>query len=272
MHPPERARFVDKVVIVTGAGNGIGREYARAFAAEGGSVVVADIDDAGAAATVAQIVADAAARSRAGADPDEASRGHGRAIGVHCDIADEADVAAMVRTAVETFGGVDILVNNAGLHLGRFNECTTLPVEEWRRILDVNVIGALLCARECAASMAARGGGVIINQSSMASYLPPGGAYGVSKLALNGLTMALAGELGADGTRVVAIAPGMISSDAVVADLAQEHKDLVLRGQLLKRLGRIDDLVGVVLFLASADAGFITAQTYVVDGGYVPRP
>ncbi len=257
----ERARFDDKVVIVTGAGNGIGREYARAFAAEGAAVVVADIDDAGTAQTVATIVADDAVHGSAG-----------RAIGVHCDITSEDDVMAMVRTAVETFGGIDVLVNNAGLHLGRYNECSTLPIEEWRRILDVNVLGALICARECRATMAARGGGVIINQSSMASYLPPGGAYGVSKLALNGLTMALGGELGPDGTRVIGIAPGMVASDAVVADLAQEHKDLVLGGQMLKRLGRPADLVGLVLFLASPDAGFITGQTYTIDGGYVPRP
>ncbi len=132
-----------KVVIVTGAGNGIGREYARAFAAEGAAVVVADIDDAGTAQTVATIVADDAVHGSAG-----------RAIGVHCDITSEDDVTAMVRTAVETFGGIDVLVNNAGLHLGRYNECSTLPIEEWRRILDVNVLGALICARECRATMA----------------------------------------------------------------------------------------------------------------------
>jgi 3-oxoacyl-[acyl-carrier protein] reductase len=255
------ARFADKVVIVTGAGNGIGREYARAFAAEGAAVVVADIDDAGVATTVAQIV-----------DDDVGHLGTGRAIGVHCDVANEADVAAMARSALDTFGGIDVLVNNAGLHLGRFNETSTLPPSEWRRILDVNVVGALLCATACRPSMAERGGGVIINQSSMAAYLPAGGAYGVSKLALNGLTMSLAAELGPEGTRVVGIAPGMIGSPAVLEHLAPEHKDLVTRGQMVKRFGEMRDLVGVVLFLASSDAAFITAQTYTVDGGFIARP
>ena len=261
-----RERFVDQVVIVTGAGNGIGREYARAFAAEGATVVVADIDDAGTAATVALIVADASASGRA------SGRASDVALGVHCDVATEGDVAALVGITLDTFGGVDVLINNAGLHLGRFNETTTLPASQWRRILDVNVVGALLCARACRASMARRGGGVIVNQSSMAAYLAAGGAYGVSKLALNGLTMSLAAELGPEGTRVVGIAPGMIGSPAVLEHLAPEHQELVTRGQALKRFGAMADLVGTVLFVCSAEASFITGQTFTVDGGFVPRP
>jgi 3-oxoacyl-[acyl-carrier protein] reductase len=257
---PLVGRFVDKVVVVTGAANGIGRAYAQAFAAEGAGVVIADIDDAAMAESLTLVAAGAAA---AGAPAP---------ITQHCDVVNEADVAAMVRTAVATFGGVDVLVNNAGLHLGRFNETSTLPVDQWRHILDVNVLGAMLCARECRASMAARGGGVVLNQSSMAAYLAAGGAYGVSKLALNGLTMSLAAEFGPEGTRVVAIAPGMIGSPAVLEHLGSEHQDLVTRGQAIKRFGEMGDLVGIVLFLCSAEASFITGQTFTVDGGFVPRP
>ena len=107
----------------------------------------------------------------------------------------------------------------------------------------------------------------------MAAYLSAGGAYGVSKVALNGLTISLAGRAGAvDGTRVVGIAPGMIGSDAVLAHLAPEHKDLVIRMQLVKRFGEIGDLVGMALFLCSSEASFITGQTFLVDGGAVPDP
>ena len=247
-------RYENKVVLVTGAANGIGRAYAEGFAREGAAVVLAYIDAPG---------VESAAK--------ELSAGGASAIGVHADVSDEQSVAALMQRAVAELGGIDVVVNNAGLHLGRFNETTTLPVDEWRRILDVNVIGAMLCAREARASMAARGGGVVLNQSSMAAYLPAGGAYGVSKLALNALTMSLAAELSADGTRVVGIAPGMVGSDAVLAHLAPEHKDLVIRMQLVKRFGEVGDLVGMVLFLCSSQASFITAQTFLVDGGAVPQ-
>jgi NAD(P)-dependent dehydrogenase (short-subunit alcohol dehydrogenase family) len=118
----------------------------------------------------------------------------------------------------------------------------------------------------------APGGGVVVNQSSSAAYLGAGGAYGVSKLALNGLTMALATELAKDGTRVVGIAPGLVGSSAVLDRMSPDHKDSVVQAQLIKRFGNMEDLCGMVLFFSSSDAGFITGQTFLVDGGLFPRP
>ncbi len=151
-------------------------------------------------------------------------------------------MADVVAAAVERFGGVDVLVNNAGLHMGRYNLTSTLPLEDWRRLFDVNVFGAVLCAHHCHAPMKARGGGVILNQSSNSSYLGVG-AYSTSKLALNGVTLSLAQELAPDGIRVVGIAPGMVASDAVLARLEDHHKRMVLDGQLVNRFGTVDDLV-----------------------------
>ncbi len=196
----------------------------------------------------------------------------GRAIGVRADVADDADVSAMVDAAVSTYGGVDILVNNAGAHLGDTARCTTLPASEWLRVLDVNVVGAVRCSTACRPHMAARGGGVIVNQSSNASYHPTGGAYGASKLALNHVTMSLASELAADGIRVAGIAPGMMATEAVVARLDPQMQSFVLGRQLLPRMGAIDDCVAMVLFLCSDAASFITGQTFVVDGGFCPLP
>jgi NAD(P)-dependent dehydrogenase (short-subunit alcohol dehydrogenase family) len=242
-------RFESKAVIVTGAGNGIGLRYAEGFADEGASVTIADIDGA---------AAEAAAKRIEGS--------HAVAV----DVADEASVAAMVAATVDRFGGVDVLVNNAGLHMGQYNLTSTLPLEDWRRLFDVNVFGAALCARYCRSSMVGRGGGVILNQSSNSSYLGVG-AYSISKLALNGLTLSLAQELAPDNIRVVGIAPGMVASEALLTRLEDVHKQAVLGAQLIKRFGQIDDLVEMVLLLCSDGASFMTGQTVIVDGGFVKR-
>jgi NAD(P)-dependent dehydrogenase (short-subunit alcohol dehydrogenase family) len=244
-----RRRFEGKSVIVTGAGNGIGFAYAKAFAGEGASVTIVDIDAA---------AAEAAAKRVDGS------------LAVGADVADEASVAAMVAAAIDRFGGVDVLVNNAGLHMGQYNLTSTLPLAEWRRLFDVNLFGCVLCARYCRGPMIERGGGVIINQSSNSSYLGAG-AYSISKLAVNGLTLSLAQEFAADNIRVVGIAPGMVASEAVLSRLEDVHKQAVLGGQLIKRWGQLDDLVGMVLLLCSGEASFVTGQTVTVDGGFVKR-
>jgi 3-oxoacyl-[acyl-carrier protein] reductase len=245
------SRFTGRVVLITGSGQGIGRAFADAFSAEGARIVIADID-AVAALAAAKEIEDAG----------------GQALGIAVDVADEDSVRDMVAASVDRFGGVDILVNNAGLHMGKYNLCSTLPVEDWRRLLDVNVIGPVLCSRYCRESMASRGGGVILNQSSTAAYLGVG-AYGISKLALNGVTMSLAAEFAPDGIRVVGIAPGMVASEAVLERLEESNKALVLNGQLIKRFAAVDDLVGMALMLCSDASSFVTGQTMLVDGGFV---
>jgi NAD(P)-dependent dehydrogenase (short-subunit alcohol dehydrogenase family) len=154
--------------------------------------------------------------------------------------------------------------------MGQYNLCSTLPVDDWRRLLDVNVIGAVLCSRYCRHPMAARGGGVILNQSSSSAHQGVG-AYSVSKLALEAVTLSLATEFAEDHIRVVGVAPGMIGSNAVMERLEQHNKDLVLSGQLIKRFATVEDLFGVVLLLCSGEASFVTGQTYPVDGGFPRR-
>jgi NAD(P)-dependent dehydrogenase (short-subunit alcohol dehydrogenase family) len=242
-------RFEGKSVIVTGAGNGIGLRYAQAFASEGASVTIADIDGA---------AADAAAEHVDGS------------LAVTVDVADEPSVAAMADAAVDRFGGIDVLVNNAGLHMGQYNLTSTLALADWRRLFDVNVFGAVLCARHCREPMTARGGGVILNQSSNSAYLGVG-AYSISKLALNGVTLSLAQEFAPSNIRVVGIAPGMVASEAVLTRLEDVHKQTMLNGQLVKRFGAVDDLVEMVLLACSDGASFFTGQTVIVDGGFVKR-
>jgi 3-oxoacyl-[acyl-carrier protein] reductase len=248
-------RFKDKVAFITGGGRGIGETYARALAAEGAAVVLAEID------------LPAAQGAAAGIE----DRG-GRALALECDVADEASVDAAVARTTAHFGGIDILINNAAKHLMEYGvKPTELPRAKWRLMLDVNVIGIVNCAAACRGSMRERGGGVIINQSSIAGF-DPGSAYGISKLAVRGLVVGLARELAPDGIRVYGIAPGPVDSPLAMADLPKELLDTFInRHQLIKRQGRMQDLVGAVLFFCSSEASFITGETLMIGGGYPLR-
>ena len=249
------ARFEDKVIAITGGGAGIGRTYARRFCAEGAAIIIADLDPDAGADAVAELTASG-----------------GRAISVAMDVADEKAATDMVDAAVEAFGGLDILVNNAGIHLHHAHVPYTIEdLPRWRRVLDVNVVGALGCSIAARPAMAARGGGAILNQSSMAAY-GGGGAYSVSKLALNALTFALAGEFAPDNIRVNGIAPSLVDSEAAMASMAPEAQEFVIQGQMLKRLGRMEDLANMCLFLCSEEASFVTGQTILVDGGFTKKP
>ena len=245
-------RFDGRVAFITGGAIGFGRAFATAFAAEGAAVVIADIDiDAGERT--------AAALRQTGA----------RSIAVACDVAAEQQVDAAVATAIEAFGGVDICINNAGLHLLHYNQpFTVLSRSDLRALLDVNIVGVVNCTVACRPSMASRGGGVVLNISSIAGYMSPS-PYGVSKLAVRGLTIALAGELAADGIRVNAIAPGLMATENAIDGLPQALvDDFVEHRQLVHRLGTMSDIVSAATYLCSDEAGFITGETLKVSGGY----
>ena len=245
-----------KVAIVTGAAGGIGRVYAAALASNGASVVVADLHEEGARAVAEQLTDDGMA-----------------AIGVRVDITDPDSAQAMVNTVAAAYGGVDILVNNAALmaELPQVS-LSTYPLDWWDRALRVNVTGALICSQAVVPSMRARGGGKIINQSSGGAFTG-GGAYGVSKLALVGLTVALASELGRARINVNAIAPGMVETEAGFRSSPRDnpwrkHMENIV---VMQPYGQPDDLVGALLFLASPASDWVTGQTLNVDGGWIMR-
>ncbi|MBS3961902.1 MAG: SDR family oxidoreductase [Sandarakinorhabdus sp.] len=253
---PESFRLDGRVAIVTGAGgrgNSIGRAYAAGLAAAGASVVVADINEGGAKAVAAEI--------------------GDRALAVRVDITDRASVDAMVKGATDRFGGVDILVNNAALMVEAVGTpAIAITTDAWNHIMAVNVTGALHCAQAVVPAMQARGGGAIVNQLSAGAF-PAFTAYGISKVALLGLTTTLARELGPSGIRVNAIAPGMTMSDAGKA-LTPDDSPLVkaMEAQVPLRLrGQPDELVGALLLLTSDAGSWITGQVLNVDGGWIIR-
>lgn len=256
----DQFRLDNKIAIVTGAGgrgNSIGRAYAMGLSNAGASVVVADLNEEGAKAVAQEIEA-------AG----------GKAIGVHVDVADEASTLAMGAAAIEAFGGIDILVNNAALMVDvSYDNCETISMDAWNKAFAVNLNGALLCARACLPSMRERGGGRIINQASGGAF-PATGLYGISKIALVGLTTTLAKQFGKEKITCNAIAPGNVKSDAgkmLVPDDSPFIKFLEATVATKPR-GDPDELVGTLLLLCSKAGEWITGQTIHVDGGWIMRP
>jgi NAD(P)-dependent dehydrogenase (short-subunit alcohol dehydrogenase family) len=244
--------FAGRVAWVTGAGAGFGKAFAQALCKRGAAVALVDIDE-GAAAGEAEALE---------------AQGY-RALAIGCDVADEGAVKrGMDRTAAE-LGGVDILINNAGLHSVRYNKgFDELGSAEVRRLFDVNVMGVVACSSAARPLMRARGGGNIINISSIAAYANET-AYGVSKLAVRGLTIALAHEFSGDGIRVNAIAPGLMVTDTIRAELPAEMiEDFAANKQLVKRSGTPEDIVAAMLFLCSDAGSFMSGETLRVSGGF----
>ncbi len=252
--PSTPGRFVGKVAIVTGAARGIGEAYARALAAEGACVVVADINTEAGPKVAAAIEADG-----------------GQAVFARTDVASPESAQAMAALAVERFGGIDYLVNNAAIYGNmRLDVLLSVDWDYYKSFMSVNLDGALACTRACYQHMAARGGGAIVNQSSVAAW-HYASFYGLAKAGINNLTQQLAHELGYLGIRVNAIAPGPTDTEATRSVVGEMASDLVKQAAL-QRLGQPSDMVGACLFLLSDEASWITAQVLNVDGGLIFRP
>ena len=246
--------FDGKIVIVTGSARGLGRDYALRFAGDGASVVVADLIAEAADSVVAEITA-------AG----------GTAVAAPVDVTDVASTQALAAAALAQFGRIDILVNNAGVW-GDYQRSplAEVSIDYWNFVLGVNLTGPLLCSQAVLPAMRAQRWGRIINVSSMGAHMASG-VYGVSKLALNQLTFALAAEVGIDGITVNAIAPGTIDNEATQRQVDAAPLQGLIAKNAIKRAGTGDDLYGAIRYLASDDAEWVSGQTLLVNGGFSAR-
>lgn len=242
-------RLDGKVAIITGAARGQGEAEARLFAAEGAKVVVADVL-ADEARDVAEAIGDAA-----------------RAVAL--DVTDEDAWTRVVAETTDAWGPITTLVNNAGIL--DFNAIDRYDTERFRTVLDVNVMGAFLGIKSVTRSMAASGNGSIINISSNGGMegLPFLSAYSTSKWALRGLSRSAAIELGRRGIRVSTVHPGGIDTPMTRFDGNDNSTAAFYQNLPIKRVGTVDDVAPVVLFLASDEASYVTGAEYVVDGGHL---
>ncbi|MBI3860465.1 MAG: glucose 1-dehydrogenase [Planctomycetia bacterium] len=252
------SRLAGKVAVITGGADGIGKATCELFAAEGCAVVIADVNvEKG--KTVAREIA---------------GRG-GRALFVETDIAREPSIVRMVAQAVQAFSKIDILVNNAAVFVLKGIDAT---VEEWRQILDVNVIGVSLVSKHVVPEIRKAGGGAIVNLGSISSFIaqPQFVTYNATKAAIASMTRCMALDLAADKIRVNAVCPGTVWTQ-IVERLTREKgmdrqaadADPTWGGAcMLKRLADTSEIAKAILFLASDDASYITAAHLMVDGGY----
>ena len=242
----------NKVAVITGAGQGIGKAIAVAFAAENCRVVVSDLNKAACDEVVAEI-----------------KEKGGSAIAVKCDASVKTEIDKMIGETIEEFGGLDIIVNNAGIF--PFRPFAEMTEEEWDQVLDVNLKSAFLCSQAAAKMMSA--GGRIINISSIASVIGFAGLvhYCSSKSGMFGLTRAVALEIANRHITVNAIAPGSIETPGATTGLDEKMKEQTVAAIPLGRMGTGDDIAQAALFLASEKASYITGQTIIVDGGWTLR-
>jgi NAD(P)-dependent dehydrogenase (short-subunit alcohol dehydrogenase family) len=249
--------LMDRVALVTGGSAGIGRATAQAFARAGSRVVVSDVDDAAGEETV-QLIRDAG----------------GDAIYVHCDVADSAEVQALVARTVDAYDRLDLAFNNAGIEgtPAPTAECTE---ENWKRVLDVNLTGVWFCMRFEINQMLRQGGGAIVNCSSVAGLVgfPGAPAYVASKHAIVGLTKTAALEYATRGIRVNAVCPGVIRT-AMIDRYTRGDPAAVAQITAIEPIGRMgtpEEVADAVLWLCSDGASFVTGQAIAVDGGLVSR-
>ena len=250
--------FEGKVALVTGAASGIGRACAVAFAIRGASVVVSDLDVNGGAATVRLIKA---------ANSD--------GVFVKCDVSNPAEVEAMVKTAVQTYGRLDFACNNAGIE-GTQALTADYPIDAWNRVIAVNLTGAWYCMRYEIPEMLRQGEGAIVNMDSILGRVgfPNASAYVAAKHGLIGLTKTAAIEYAAQGLRINAVSPGFISTPMLERGGMVEGSDMynmLTNLSPIKRLGKPEEVAEAVVWLCSEAAGFVNGTSLLVDGGYVAQ-
>jgi NAD(P)-dependent dehydrogenase (short-subunit alcohol dehydrogenase family) len=242
-------RLTGKVAVVTGGSQGIGRAIADGLAEAGARIVIADLKGA-----------------------EEAAASYPDGVGLTVDVASEDDVTRMVADTVGRCGSLDVLVNNAGLYATlAMRPFTEIPLEEWRRVMDVNLASMFLTCREAVPVMRSQGGGTIVNISSGTPFrgVPFLLHYVTSKGAIVAFTRALAKELGKDGVRVNCVAPGFTMSQGVLEnpEVVEKLQQASVSARTIQRDQEPEDVVGAVVYLAGETSSFVTGQTIVIDGG-----
>lgn len=244
-------RLKDKVAIITGGGNGIGKEAVLTFGYEGAKVVIADFDEVAGVTTL-----------------DELTMTGGEGIFVKVDVSKQASVHSMVHQAISTFGKIDILINNAGITEDAL--LYNLTLDAWKKVIDVNLTGVFNCTQAVITTMMEQGSGKIINTSSVSGVYGNVGQtnYAAAKAGVIGMTKTWAKEWGPHGINVNAVAPGFVET-SMVQSVPDKVIDRLKEQIPLKRLGKPSDIASAYLFLASNEADYINGTVLQVDGGIV---
>lgn len=243
-------RLENKVVIITGAGSGIGKETALLFAKEGAKVVVADVNEKGGEETVAEI------------------KRNGDGFFFKLDVSNREQSKQMAKTVLEKYGKIDVLINNAGIVQDAF--VSKMTEQQWDKVIDINLKGVFNCIQAVVDIMMKQGSGVIINTSSIVGLNGNVGQvnYSATKAGLIGMTKTLAKELGKKGIRVNAVAPGFIATPMTAA-VPEKILEMMKEKTPLRRLGKPEDIANAYLYLASDEANFVNGAVLSVDGGLI---